>query len=61
MQVSSTRRAVACAYINRPLLLHGKKFDLRIFVLVLQSDSPLRAWVHRRYLVHPDLSLTVIL
>ena len=49
--VRDVQRCVACSYINRPLLIDGKKFDLRIFVLVAQGDSPLRAWVHGRYLV----------
>jgi hypothetical protein len=33
-------------YIERPILVHQKKFDLRIFVM-LRSTSPFRAFIHR--------------
>ena len=33
-------------YIAPPLLLHGYKFDLRLYVL-LTSFHPLEAWIYR--------------
>lgn len=39
---------VVSQYIDRPLLVHGKKLDLRLFVLVL-SDAPRNV---RRYLLN---------
>ena len=37
---------VVSRYLDRPLLLGGRKFDLRIYALVL-SFQPLRAYLHR--------------
>lgn len=37
---------VVSKYIERPLLVGGKKFDLRIYALVL-SYSPLKVYLHR--------------
>lgn len=41
---------VAQRYINKPFLLSGFKFDLRLYVLVVGCD-PLRVFIHKRGLV----------
>lgn len=41
---------VAQRYVAAPMLLGGRKFGLRLWVLVSGSD-PLRVWMHRRGLV----------
>lgn len=38
------RKAVAQQYIDNPLLLDGRKFDIRLYVLVSHVD-PLRVWM----------------
>jgi Tubulin-tyrosine ligase family len=46
----SHERAVAQQYISKPLLISGRKFDIRIYALVL-SASPLSVFIYRDGLV----------
>ena len=50
MADSATPEIVMSAYITRPLLLRGCKFDLRIYVLVTSCD-PLRIYIYKEGLV----------
>ncbi len=43
---AAQRSYVVCRYLDNPLLVGGKKFDLRVYVLVT-SYKPLKAYVHR--------------
>ncbi|PAA94322.1 hypothetical protein BOX15_Mlig007903g3, partial [Macrostomum lignano] len=49
-QVPKRRSALIQEYINRPYLIDGNKFDLRVYVYVTSFD-PLRAYVHELGLV----------
>ena len=46
---SSATTSICSKYIERPFIVNGRKFDLRIYVCVL-SIIPLRAYVHREIL-----------
>ncbi|CAD5225891.1 unnamed protein product [Bursaphelenchus okinawaensis] len=43
---ADTQPYVVQSYIHKPYLIGGKKFDVRLYVLVT-SFRPLNAWVHR--------------
>ena len=49
-QAHGETRAIVQRYINEPMLLGGKKFDLRLYVLIL-SLEPLRVFVCKEALV----------
>jgi tubulin polyglutamylase TTLL6/13 len=49
-EISAADHFVAQRYVDRPLLLDGLKFDLRVYVLVA-GCSPLRVYLHEEGLV----------
>jgi len=48
--VRGRKKLVVQPFLADPLLVNGKKVDMRVYVLVT-STRPLRAWVHERGLV----------
>ncbi|KAK4473397.1 hypothetical protein MN116_002771 [Schistosoma mekongi] len=48
--IPKQRRVLVQSYINQPYLIDGKKFDIRLYVLVT-GFSPFRAYVYREGLV----------
>lgn len=43
-QITPKNKGVLCKYLNRPLLINRKKFDMRVYVLITCYD-PLRIYV----------------
>lgn len=39
------RSLILQRYIQKPLLIHSRKFDIRVFVLVISSNKLLRAYI----------------
>ena len=48
--VEKEEKLVVQSYIPNPLLIHGYKFDLRIYVLITSVD-PLQIYLHKDGLV----------
>lgn len=49
-KVPTNKPLVISRYINNPLLINGRKFDLRLYVLVT-SFNPLRIYIHKNGVV----------
>jgi hypothetical protein len=45
-----TTACIISQYVDRPLLIHGKKFDMRVYVLVTSFD-PVRVYMHKEGVV----------
>jgi len=50
IKVMETGPKICQKYLTRPLLINGKKFDLR-FIVLLKSVSPLKVYVYDRFWV----------
>lgn len=45
-EIKPTERMICQLYINKPLLIDGFKFDLRVYTLIT-STNPLRIFVYK--------------
>ena len=44
-EIPQRTQMVVCEYVNKPLLLDGYKFDLRVYV-AMTSINPLRVYIY---------------
>ena len=51
--IDSQQDVIVQNYINNPLLIDGKKFDLRIYALIVSCD-PLRIYIYKEGKVNTD-------
>ncbi len=50
LDIPKRKRVIAQLYISDPFLIHGNKFDLRLYVYVSSVD-PLQLYIHKQGLV----------
>jgi tubulin monoglycylase TTLL3/8 len=44
---SSQRTLIVQKYIDKPLLVHGRKFDIRVFSMLSSVNGKLKGWFYK--------------